>query len=631
MHPLPPPIPYELRIGVTGHRRLANTAEVELAVERVLGHIRETLQSATREPRGRCGPRQGPWQQVLRWFGKGLKWFWRSLPITADLVPEAFQTPIEWTVVSPLAKGADRLVAAAVLKQEPARLEVLSPFALAEYRTDFVEPDDRQEFETLLEQADDVRVLPAELEAATAEERAALRNEAYFDVGRKTVDECEILIAIWNGKPAAGVGGTGDVVRYALQAGRLVIWIDSERPGAPARALHLADPNKKHSAAETVVLDDIVARPLPDRGKELSAGFHQLSSYNRDAAWNPVQSQKIYDGTLQQWIRHSAAAHLPDRWLRNIADAFLPHLARADQLAIRYQQLYVIAATWLFYLAAAAVTVAVVQNLFFPHLLSLVWLEIGCMVATLFLLGLSQQGAYHVKWLNDRLLAEHIRLSFFGALAGIRDTASEARRNSHLPFYRSADNWAFDVIDQLLDECPASAVTERGQGSYFPALKRFLLDAWILDQANWHRKNAHRKHAVGHRAHRLGLCLFVTTLIMAVVHLSGFGHGSHGEDQHHAPGHTAEHYVALTIAALAMVLPAWAGAVHAINMLLERERIAERSAQMSSVLFEIARRIERTTTLEELQIEVRRARDVQLAENQEWLASLRFRPPVLPG
>ena len=39
----------------------------------------------------------------------------------------------------------------------------------------------------------------------------------------------------------------------------------------------------------------------------------------------------------------------------------------------------------------------------------------------------------------------------------------------------------------------------------------------------------------------------------------------------------------------------------------------------------------RTATLEELQIEVRRARDVQMAENQEWLAALRFRPPVLPG
>ena len=106
MHPFPPPIPYELRIGVAGEDALPDREQTEQAVERVLSHIRDTLQSATKEPRGRCGPRQTPWQQVLRWIGKGLKWFWRRMPITADLVPKAFQTPIEWTVISPLARSA---------------------------------------------------------------------------------------------------------------------------------------------------------------------------------------------------------------------------------------------------------------------------------------------------------------------------------------------------------------------------------------------------------------------------------------------------------------------------------------------------------------------------------------------
>jgi hypothetical protein len=125
----------------------------------------------------------------------------------------------------------------------------------------------------------------------------------------------------------------------------------------------------------------------------------------------------------------------------------------------------------------------------------------------------------------------------------------------------------------------------------------------------------------------------VATLLLALAHLSGLGH-EQGERAHdpgdsHAAG--PMHYVALTISALAISLPAWGAAVHAINTLLERERIAERSAQMSTVLFEIAGRMERTTALVDLQNEVRRARDILLAENQEWLASLRFRPPVLPG
>ena len=40
------------------------------------------------------------------------------------------------------------------------------------------------------------------------------------------VDHSELLIAVWDGKPAAGLGGTGDVVSYARQSGKHVYQID---------------------------------------------------------------------------------------------------------------------------------------------------------------------------------------------------------------------------------------------------------------------------------------------------------------------------------------------------------------------------------------------------------------------
>ncbi len=62
---------------------------------------------------------------------------------------------------------------------------------------------------------------------AGAEGRIALDfeepgEEAYMAAGQEIVRLAELMIAVWNGAPAAGLGGTGDVVRHARQSGRKV-------------------------------------------------------------------------------------------------------------------------------------------------------------------------------------------------------------------------------------------------------------------------------------------------------------------------------------------------------------------------------------------------------------------------
>jgi hypothetical protein len=44
-------------------------------------------------------------------------------------------------------------------------------------------------------------------------------EEAYFAAGRWIVDHCDRLLAVWDGRPARGPGGTGDVVAYARRTG----------------------------------------------------------------------------------------------------------------------------------------------------------------------------------------------------------------------------------------------------------------------------------------------------------------------------------------------------------------------------------------------------------------------------
>jgi hypothetical protein len=48
-------------------------------------------------------------------------------------------------------------------------------------------------------------------------------NGAYMALGYLVVDSCDLLLAAWNGRPAAALGGTGDVVAYARAVGRPVV------------------------------------------------------------------------------------------------------------------------------------------------------------------------------------------------------------------------------------------------------------------------------------------------------------------------------------------------------------------------------------------------------------------------
>lgn len=127
------------------------------------------------------------------------------------------------TVISPLAEGADRLVAHRALARSRARLAVPLPVPQSDYMTDFESVESREEFLGLLDQADEVIVLPP----------APTRDEAYEAVGLYVLDHCDVLIAVWDGQSAQGQGGTGDIVAQARQRGLPLAWIHAgnRRPG----------------------------------------------------------------------------------------------------------------------------------------------------------------------------------------------------------------------------------------------------------------------------------------------------------------------------------------------------------------------------------------------------------------
>ncbi|MEU0987655.1 hypothetical protein [Streptomyces sp. NPDC005953] len=150
------------RIGVTGHRNIPVEA---------VGHVRTEILA------------------VLHEHGGGLE------------------------ALSSLAVGADQIFADLALDCG-AELTVVVPSG--DYADGFAAPGERAGYEALRRRA--TREVRLEFAHAT--------DEAYYAAGAFIADNCDHLLAVWDGCPARGLGGTADIVHYARRLGRpvTVIW-----------------------------------------------------------------------------------------------------------------------------------------------------------------------------------------------------------------------------------------------------------------------------------------------------------------------------------------------------------------------------------------------------------------------
>ena len=145
-----------LRIGVTGHRSFADHDQVAESVTSVLDRLLE----------GGADP----------------------------------------VVVTSLAEGADRFVAEMVVSRSGS-LEVILPLEVADYERDFGTESSRSEFTGLLAWASTVSIVDPPDET---------REGAYEAAGHAMVQRSDVVIALWDGTPARGRGGTAEIIQYAL-------------------------------------------------------------------------------------------------------------------------------------------------------------------------------------------------------------------------------------------------------------------------------------------------------------------------------------------------------------------------------------------------------------------------------
>jgi SMODS and SLOG-associating 2TM effector domain 1 len=515
-------IPFRLRVGVTGHRVLADE-------EALAARVREAVAQAER------------------------------------LVPPTPATPVLLTVVSSLAEGADRLVAREVLAREGALLEVPLPLPRERYRGDFRTPESQREFDELMGRAS----LVIEPELTTGPE------DGYQQVGRYVVDRSDVLLALWDGLPARGEGGTAEIVEYAQEQEKPVYWIRAAGDG-----VERLGPTLALEAFER--LDELNRPEIPERDAvELLARVRERDRLSGVEAIHLLGQEEA--DALSAWI--------------------VPYLARADKLALRFQRWFYRLTTALFATAAAAVAVVAVQAFVFPGEPWLVWIEVALLASLVLVVLYGRRQRLQRRWLSYRFLAERFRSAFFLAAAGLgrRLEGGVERASGKEP----AEEWVQRAFSEVWTRRPTVEARGGAEG-----LRDFLAERWIAEQRRYYAAARHRFE----RRHRLLVAgiygAFVTTIFAAVAHARELG----GHE-----GHEAELF-----SILSLTLPAVGAALSGLLAQREYQRNSDRYRWMEHALDAAEQRMRSADTTAAVRRVAAEAETTLLEENRDWVGVMRF-------
>lgn len=515
-------IPLRIRIGVAGHRTLDDEPAIASVIDAWLDHI-------------------------------------------ASCCPITRSTDVAVTVVSSLAEGADRLLTTHALERFASAqvdIEAVLPRPPGEYEKDFVDQASVEEFRRLMKRARQTTVV----------EPTSDLSEGYARAGKGVVDVSDVLVVIWDGEPARGPGGTGEVVAYARTVGLPVVVIDSLAPAPPEAA----------------------AMDVTDITLNSSDRLERLEGYNA------VSRSSLTDRTTQ--ARRSLAKDLGSQipeWAHDVSEWALPLLTRADDLAQRFQRWYLLTGSILFASAAVAAATEAAQVVF--GLKSQWWsaVELGLMVLILFGVLTGRRLSLHDQWVEYRSLAEALRGAMFVAMAGVREADTRVR-----PVSDRSSRWHERAFAEAWRQRPRVQHHEHDVRELAHVIER----AWLAKQVTYHQQaSAHRQSR--YELMTMGVViLFGLALAIAAVHVVAGGRLPSSLEQ--------------VTTFLAIALPGFGAALTGIRNQRQYRTHAERSIRIAERLVLYQSAFEQELTLDDLQRLAREIQSLLADEAGEWSDTL---------
>lgn len=493
----PPQLPFALTVGVTGHRLLALANERREAIR---DEIRQALDAIERE---------------------ALALFNREAGLFAAVPPTL-------TLVSPLADGADQMAAEAGLAKGW-RLQTILPFDRATYIRDFDGLEAQARFISLLERSDCVLELPGDPDDDA---------DAYMAAGRATIAHCDVLIAVWDGKPPRGRGGTAEVVHLAVAQGTPVIHIPADGERAIALLWSGFDPNVVTRSGD----DRGVRQPFEPElmGRMIAALLTPPPVPNERIFYDRYRNEKSrrVRGRIEyplllalagvsrirsrHWRESKCAAAIEAEWQNFASECSGKHGVKAsldlleqayawsDRLAGYYAQNFRSGHVFNFVLAATAVLLGLSSFTLPATKTAIAMIEFAVALAVIFNTQFGVSHEWHRRWLDYRQLAERLRPLRSLKLLGL--AAPDAPGSITNPVPRRWIDWYAAGVWRAMG-CPNGAI-DRAKAA---KLSEAIACHEIAPQIAYHEASAKQIDTLDRRLDWIGTGLFVLTLAASVL------------------------------------------------------------------------------------------------------------------
>lgn len=585
----PSNIPFRIRLGVTGHRNLQEP-------EKIAERIRTVLS-----------------RDIFGLIDDESK----------NAIAESPNTEIKYSILTSLAQGADQLVAKEVLafnedlavetifglrknhcgwptcKISDPMIEVALPMAREEYLNSFDpnHPEAKIQFEDLFKMARRPITLGSKrlgVKFSNQVTGSNVRKSAYLNAGNYVVDNCDVLIALWDGQPSRGRGGTAEIVDYAKRMMRPIVVISTVTP----YNVYL-EKGRGLNARSITLLEGFNAYPI-----KIQESSSYIENVCNDLFNNPEASQFTIE--LKQTVK----------------DKLLPFYVKASLIAKRNQEIYRYAGSLVYLLSAGAIAFTTLGVLFQNLAAYAFFAEFILLLFILVVVIRADRKRAHKKWIENRFLAERIRSAIFFAMCGVEASPIDVpplMQVAHQP-----NDWMVKVFSEvwnslppcgnLSGEHPGHYGIRYGTGGDYQAILQYVRNHWIRPQIEFHKRKSRSSGKMSKGLEWGGIVVFFVAMSAALAHFVV----AHFEDVVQHKGF--EHLLTF----LALVLPATGAAIGGIRSHREYSRMAKRSENMEILLEGLDSQFESCSGPQELEILLREAEEIMVRETQDWLVLMRF-------